>query len=45
MTDPQIRPQTPNLIFPAVSGFIDHTSFLKETVRVNVCFLSEMTEK
>jgi hypothetical protein len=23
MTAPQIRPQTPNLTFPAVSGFID----------------------
>jgi hypothetical protein len=25
MTAPTIIPQTPNLIFPAVSGFIDHT--------------------
>jgi hypothetical protein len=44
MTAPAIRPQTPNLIFPAVSGFISYL-LLKETIRVNVCFLSEMTEK
>jgi hypothetical protein len=25
MTAPQISPQTPNLIFPAFSGFIDNT--------------------
>jgi hypothetical protein len=26
MAAPQIRPQIPNLTFPAVSGFIDNTS-------------------
>jgi hypothetical protein len=38
MTAPTIRPQTPYLIFPSVSGFIDNTS-----LNYVVMFLSTIT--